>query len=155
MNDDQSSVSSLRGKVAEVVSEREVILNKGKQDGVREGSYFKVLDPAMTEIVDPDTGADLGGFSVIKVVVVAIQVADRVTLARTFRRNRVNVGGIAGGFSSLMSPPEYVEQIERIRREEPAPGTRLPTDSVVRVGDPFQVATPKEIEDVQTVTVRT
>lgn len=148
---------AVRGKVAEVVSDREVILNKGSNDGLKEGDYFKILDPNMMGIVDPDTNEPLGGFNVIKIVVVAIQVAERVTLARTFRRRSVNVGGTGGlglaSFARAMQEPKYVEQIERLRLDEAAPRPLAPKDSIVSVGDPWEVATPEEIEDVQTVTV--
>jgi len=148
---------SIRGKVAEVVSDRELILNKGAVDGVIEGDYFKVLNPNTMNVVDPETGEQLGGFNVIKIVVVAIQVADRVTLARTFRRKTVNIGGTASfGMASVirgMQEPKYVEQIERLRLDEAAPRPLAPGDSIVSVGDPWELANPEEIEDVQTVTV--
>lgn len=147
----------IRGKVAEVVSDRELILNKGSNDGVKEGDYFKILNPNMMGIIDPDTHEDLGGFNVIKIVVVAIQVAERVTLARTFRRKTVNVGGTGGlgigTFARALQEPNYVEQIERLRLDGNAPRPLAPHDSIVSVGDPWELATPEEIEDVQTVTV--
>ena len=147
---------AVRGKVAEIVSDREVILNRGSDHGIAEGTYLKILNPKVRGIKDPDTGEELGGFSVIKVVVVAIEVRDRLTLARTFRRKTINLGGSMSGlgaFATALAPPRYVEQIERLRRSENAPQPLAPEDSIVDVGDPFEVATEEEIEDVQSVTV--
>lgn len=146
----------ISGHVAEIVSDREVILNKGFSDGVREGMYFKIIDPAGIDVKDPVTGENLGGIKRIKVVVKAIEVAPRLTLARTFRKRTVNVGGAGrGGFSEisqLMRPEKYVEQVEKLRLDSNASKPIGPSESVVAKGDPFESSSPQEAELAQTVT---
>ena len=46
------------GKVAAVLNERKVVINKGSDDGVTHRARFKVVEEV--EIVDPDTHEILG-----------------------------------------------------------------------------------------------
>lgn len=147
----------IRGKVAEVVSDREVILNRGSEHGVRPGMYFAILDPGAVGITDPDTDEPLGDIKVVKVVVRAVEVAPKITLARTFRTRRVNVGGSGGlGIGALaraMQEPEFVEQVEKLTLDRNSPRKIDPNDSAVGRGDPFESAEPEEVEDVRSITV--
>lgn len=151
-------VNRLQGKVAEVVSDREVILNRGSEHGIKSGMYFAILDPSTVGITDPDTGEELGGIRVVKIVVQAVEVAPKLTLARTFKTRTVNVGGNSNAFSiaSMLGsaqPPEYVEQVEKLTLDRNAPRKIDPADSVVSRGDPFESATPNEVEDVRSISV--
>lgn len=147
----------IRGKVAEVVSDREVILNRGSEHGVHAGMYFAILDPGAVGITDPDTGEPLGDIKMVKIVVRAIEVAPKLTLARTFRSRRVNVGGSGalgiGVLARAMQEPEYVDQVEKLTLDKNSPRKIDPKDSVVKRGDPFESAEPEEVEDVRSITV--
>jgi len=151
----------LQGKVAEVVSDRELILNRGSDHGVRSGMYFAILDPDAVGITDPDTGEQLGGIRIVKIVVQAVEVAPKLTLARTFKTRTINIGGPGGSnglssFSAMFAPPdppEYVEQVEKLTLDRNAPRKIDPAESVVSRGDPFESATPREVEDVRSISV--
>lgn len=146
----------VQGKVAEVVSDREVILNRGSEHGVYPGMYFAILDPSAVGITDPDTDEPLGDIKIVKIVVRAVDVAPKLTLARTFRSRRVNVGGTGMGlsvFASALREPEYVEKVEKLTLDRNSPRKIDPKDSVVGRGDPFESATPEEVEDVRSITV--
>lgn len=145
----------IRGTVAELVSDREVILNRGALHGVTEGMYFAILDPGTIGVTDPETNEPLGDIRVVKIVVQAVEVAAKMTLARTFRTRRVNVGGQGGlgSIASWMVEPKWVEQVEKLRLDENTPRKIDPADSVVQRGDPFETASPGEIEDVRSITV--
>lgn len=151
-----NSDERIRGKVAEVVSHRELILNRGSEHGVKVGDFFAVLDPRSVGITDPDTGDPLGDIRKVKIVVQAVEVAPRLTLARTFRTRRVNLGGTGAGLGALtaaMQAPRYVDQVETLRLDDNAPRKIDPADSVVDRGDPFEEATSEEAEDVRSITV--
>jgi hypothetical protein len=153
------SIEVVRGFVAEVVSDREVILNRGASQGVREGQYFAILDPDTIEVTDPETGDDLGGIKVVKIVVRAVEVAPKLTLARTFRTKTVNIGGLGlGGIAfrsafASMEAPEMVQQVERLTIDKDAPRKIDPSDSIVLRGDPFEQIGEAEVEDVKSITV--
>lgn len=154
-NEQEATGDRIVGKVAEVVSDREVILNRGSNHGVEAGDYFAILDPDTVGVTDPDTGEALGDIRVVKIVVQAVEVAPKLTLARTFRTQTVNIGGSGiglAGIANALASPEYVEQVETLILDRNAPRKIDPKDSVVRRGDPFESASPEEVEDVRSVT---
>lgn len=158
-NQTTPEVPRLRGQVAELVSDREVILNRGSNHGVQAGQYFAILNPDTIGITDPETGEDLGGIRVVKVVVVAVEVAPKLTLARTFRTKTLNMGGTSNALSAfasvsnILAAPKYVETVEKLTLDKNAPRKISPSESVVSTGDPFEEAYDDEVEDVRTITL--
>jgi hypothetical protein len=75
--------------VAEILNQREVVLNRGLQDGVTIGMRFAILNSKGANIVDPETGEALGSVEVDKAMVKVVRVNQRLSVARTFR----TVGG--------------------------------------------------------------
>ncbi|MDP9987447.1 hypothetical protein J2S98_002614 [Arthrobacter oryzae] len=146
----------ITGKVAEIISDRELILNRGRTHGVAKGMYFNILDPNTIGIKDPETGEELGGIKKVKITVVAVEVADRITLAQTFRTETVNVGGAglgSGHFSDLFGPAKYVERVETLRLDPSAPKPIGPSESVVAKGDPFESGTAADANNSRAATV--
>ncbi|MUU69735.1 hypothetical protein [Pseudarthrobacter sp. GA104] len=147
----------VKGQVAEIISDRELILNRGASHGVREGMYFKILDPKGFKVEDPETGEYLGGLKRVKVVVVATQVADKITLATTFRTKTINVGGEnRTGLESIaktLAAPKYVERVERLRIDPNAARPITPEESIVSKGDPFESTNRAGAEAAETVAV--
>jgi hypothetical protein len=147
-------MAELKGQVAQIVSDRELILNRGSADGVEPGMFFKILDPTTIGIKDPGSGELLGSITRIKIVVKAAEVSDRLTIAQTFRTREVNVGGtginILGG---IMTPPRFVDKVETLRRGEDQPQPIGQQESIVSVGDPFEVATRDETDAARSVSL--
>jgi len=74
----------LRGLVARLVTDDELVINRGSRDGVKEGMYFNVLDETTDNIRDPQTGEDLGSIERIKVQVRVTSVSERISLAEVY-----------------------------------------------------------------------
>ena len=87
----------IRGKVARVLNAREVAINRGIADGVESGMEFTILSSNAQEVWDPDTNEFLGSVQRPKASVKVTLVYDRLSVAETFRRRRVNVGGTGVG----------------------------------------------------------
>src|SRR5690242_5755474 len=68
-NDDR-----IRGKVAAILSKRELILNIGSGDEVQVGMKFVILNSQGMDVRDPDTGEVLGNVEVPKTVVKVVRV---------------------------------------------------------------------------------
>src|SRR5262245_12200727 len=66
----------IRGKVAAILSKRELILNVGSDDGVEIGMKFVILNSQGIDVSDPDTGKVLGTVEVPKTVVKVVRVDD-------------------------------------------------------------------------------
>lgn len=144
----------VNGVVAQIVSDREVILNRGSLDGMVVGDFYKVLDPKTIDIKDPESGKSIGSILRIKIVLKAVDVGDHLTIARTFRSKEVNVGGVGPNvLGGLLTPPKFIDKVETLRRGEGQPEPIGERESIVAVGDPFQNATPDDVDSTRSVSL--
>ena len=56
---------AIEGKIARIVDDKTVVINKGAADGVKVGMIFSVVVP-VDAVVDPDTGTKLGDWEAVK-----------------------------------------------------------------------------------------
>lgn len=136
-----SKQQPIRGKVARILDSRELAINIGSDDGVKEGMYFDVLDPKGEDIKDPDTGEVLGSLERPKVRVRVKSVQPRISVATTYKQKQVNVGGSGSlvstiKFSDLFLPPKYITTTETLKTEEKTWEDLDETKSYVKTGDP-------------------
>jgi len=123
----------LTGQVARILSERELVVNRGTNDGVTLGMKLAVLNPNGADITDPVSGESLGSIDLAKVVVKVTQVHERVCVAATFRKWTTS-GDPLGLMSILARPPSTRHETLRLDDDEAA--VELDEeDSYVRVGD--------------------
>jgi hypothetical protein len=94
-----AAVRPIRGCVAQILSERELIINVGKKHGVSMGMKFAVLAQSPLDVIDPVSGEKLDTVDREKVRVEATEVREKITICRTYRKYRI------GGEASL--PPWY------------------------------------------------
>ncbi len=69
----------IEGKVAQILDEFTLIINVGQTKGVKPGMEFVVYAPG-DDVTDPDTGASLGAWEVVKGRVVASHVQEKLTI---------------------------------------------------------------------------
>lgn len=133
----------IRGKVAKILSPREVALTIGEAHGVETGMLFEIMYPGY-EIPDPDTGVVLGTVELPKARVKVTRVYDNLSVAATYRSQRVNVGGMAPmglgtGINMLFQPPKWETRYETLKTKgsfESAVAEIAEADSYVATGDP-------------------
>lgn len=124
----------IRGKVAAILSKREVILNVGSEDGVEVGTQFVILNSKGIDVTDPDTGEVLGTVEVPKTVVKVVRVDNpHLCVARTFR----TVRGTPGLFSAM---PSFAGTPDRPETLDITPGSSLKAElseeeSYIKRGD--------------------
>ena len=145
----------IRGKVAQVLNSREIAINVGSANGVEVGMHFDVLEPE--SIIDPDTHEVLGTIDRPKVRVKVIHVQEKLSLAATYRKERVNVGGVAtswaelGNFSRSLMPPRWISKYETLKTDEKTWEDLAEEDSYVNTGDlVVQVIEEKDVEQEDT-----
>lgn len=131
-----TGIEPVRGKVARVLNEREVAINRGANDGVELGMRFNILNSETQEIKDPDTGETLGHLERAKIPVRVTSVYDRLAVATTFRFRRVNVGGKGLGIGGF-NPPIWRNRYETVGEN----GAKSKDDGAefskpVAIGDP-------------------
>jgi hypothetical protein len=161
--EDRQVAERIRGKVARINSDRELIINRGENDGVKQGAHFYIRGEPLT-VEDPDTGEPLGEVLPIKMVVRAEEVSEKFCIARTFRSKRVKVRDAEPGNENLLGlswrqqlqpprPAEYETQVETFRMD-PKKGSAISANqSVIRVGDVVESVLPGEDIDPVTTTL--
>lgn len=130
----------IRGKVASVLNDREVALNKGAIDGVNVGMVVKILFRTGADIRDPDSDELLGSVELEKTRVKVVSVQERISVASTFRTYKVNVGGTGVPFPTLsrvFEPPKWETRTETLRTDESIKEELREEESHVKTGDPF------------------
>ena len=114
---------SIEGKVAAILNQRELIINKGDKDGVKQDMKFKVIELEV-EIKDPDTEEPLGTFSREKIRVKIGEVQAKYSVGRTYETYVVNVGGEGRGMFDIfdgfrrIAPRQEVTRVRTLRRDD-------------------------------------
>lgn len=128
----------IEGKVAEILNSRELVLNRGEDDGVREGMIFEILAPQAQNIRDPVTDEVLGSVERPKVVVKIVLVEPRLAVARTFKARKRNVGGsdYSKAWMRLLEPPRYVTEYDTLKTSQKTWEDLSEEESFVKRGDP-------------------
>jgi hypothetical protein len=73
---------ALEGKVAKILGNNEIVINRGRGEGVRQGMIFEVFTPEGEEVWDPDTGETLGTVEDVKAHAEVTEVKERLAVAR-------------------------------------------------------------------------
>lgn len=89
---------SITGKVAAIIDATTLVLNVGAEQGVTEGHLFAIVAPH-GEVIDPDTGENLGLWESVKGRVVVTHVQPRMCTVRT---PLVDEGPYTGTLSEMM-----------------------------------------------------
>jgi hypothetical protein len=129
------------GAVAKILTARELVINRGREHGVKVGMKFQVLDPKGEDISDPETDETLGSIDRPKVSVEITAVEEKLSVARTFHSRKVNVGGIYGGLSGLarqFEPPRYETRYDTLKTDESTWEDLDESESFVKTGDPVR-----------------
>ena len=138
----------IRGKVARILNSREIAINVGSDHGVLPEMYFDIMDQTHQDIQDPDTGALLGSIDRAKVRVKVVLVKEKLSLASTYKKKEINLGGIVGlnplasGFSQALLPPNRITKYETLKTEENTWQSLYEHKSFVKTGDPVVQAFP-------------
>jgi hypothetical protein len=90
------------GHVVRLVTDDELLFNRGSKHGVKKGMHFEVIDPQTEDVVDPLTGDNLGSIPRRKARIRIISVNDQMARAEIYpRRGRE---GILESTNVLMGP---------------------------------------------------
>lgn len=128
----------IQAKVAQILTARDLVLNKGFDDGVSVGMRFAILNRKGADVKDPDTGDVLGSVELPKTFVKVVAVKERLSIARTFREFQQGGGalwGLVATSASLSAPPRTT--VETLKTDEARLRDELDEkESYVKIGDP-------------------
>lgn len=126
----------IEGKVAAILNDRELVINKGKNSGVKPDMLFGILQT--TEgIKDPDTGEVLGSVESVKIRVKVVDVQPKLSVCRTYETYQVNIGGTGKSlFQTIFEPPpKWITRVKTLKLEDAEFKGLGVTGSFVRIGD--------------------
>jgi len=126
----------IEGKVAAILNERELVINKGKISGVKKDMIFGVLE-TKEGIKDPDTGEVLGSVEGVKIKVKVVEVQPKLSVCRTYETFQVNIGGTGKPFFPAIfePPPKWVTRVKTLKSQDAEFKDLDETGSFVRIGD--------------------
>ena len=127
----------IKGKVADLIDSRTLVINKGSKNGVKVGMLFMVYDATGKNVKDPETGEELGKIQLPKIEVKVTHADEKYSIAETHKYREVNTGGInpVVGMPSIFTPPKYVKVYETFEIEETAKKKLDQEKSMVKIGD--------------------
>ncbi|CAN5899405.1 hypothetical protein BH23PLA1_BH23PLA1_08640 [soil metagenome] len=129
----------LSGRVAEILNERELVINLGRERGVKPGMKFAVLAAEPKEIRDPETGDLLDVLDREKVRVAAMEVRDKIAICKTYGINTeiANIFSLIYKSSNLFKLIDLTpKEAETLRvKDDPQLQTLAPEESYVKIGD--------------------
>ena len=148
MTQDPSQTPKLiAGRVAGILNARELTVNVGSKAGVRVGMKFKVLAEKPVQVMDPETGKELGVVDRVKVRVEASEVQTEFSVCRTYRTYTIGAGFFSstGVLSDLMSAPRIThETLKADSSSFPPPLSE--EESYVKKGDRVLELSPSELK---------
>jgi hypothetical protein len=100
-------VEPIKGKVAQILSEYELALNIGSDNGVEKGMRFAIHSSPIA-IFDPDTKEEMGQITLEMEHVEVYEVQKRFSLARTF-----SFTGISVPYPSLFTQSQKKLSVDR------------------------------------------
>ena len=85
---------AVEGKVAKILGNNEIVINRGSRKGVRQGMLFEVYAPEGEEVWDPDTGETLGTVEDVKAKAEVTEVKERLAVARIQHTQETPFGAV-------------------------------------------------------------
>lgn len=87
---------TVEGKVAKIMGKGEIVVNRGRQHGVRPGMLFEIFAPEGEEVWDPDTGETLGTVEDVKAKAEVTEVKEKLAVARLSEAGSPFGAGVGG-----------------------------------------------------------
>ena len=91
-------------RVVTVVDGYRLVINRGARDGVKAGQQWLVYGISKTNVLDPESGEDLGVLEIVRGVGAVVHVQDKLAtlrsvakgpgIKRTVRRRELSFGGL-------------------------------------------------------------
>ncbi|WP_141120208.1 hypothetical protein [Mycobacterium malmoense] len=117
----------LEAQVARVNSKTQLVLNVGRDHGVKPGDIFRIMSLDGIPINDPKSGEEIGVLPVEKARVSAQTVYPRICVVETYRTYKI---GGTNALGVMFGPEKTVKEEMEVERSDD-----YDVDRTVRVGD--------------------
>ena len=122
---------AIQGKVARILNDRDLVINRGSGSDVKVGMIFVINEPTI-EITDPDSGMPLGSVAREKIRVKIYETAENFSIGKTYETYVSESLGIS--FPGLRAPTK----VRTLRVDQSATSVSFSDDegiALVNVGD--------------------
>lgn len=140
---------AVEGKVAKILANNEIVINRGRAQGVRAGMLFEVFTPEGEEVWDPDTGETLGTVEDVKARAEVTEVKDRLAVARLQGAETpfgaLNIGDMQENLQRMFG--QMFGEDVRVQGFGMDPGNADPDDLESMVGGPLQDLSQVQVGD--------
>ena len=140
---------AVEGKVAKILANNEIVINRGRVQGVRPGMLLEVFAPEGEEIWDPDTGETLGTVEDVKARAEVTEVKDRLAVARLQGAEApfgaLNIGEMQENLQRMFG--QMFGEDVRIQGFGMNPGNDEPDDLESMLGGPLQDLSQVQVGD--------
>lgn len=126
-------MSAVEGKVAKVLNDREVVINRGKDHGVKLGTRFKIIETV--EIPDPDTGDVIGTITREKIRFKVVYIQSSMSIARTYETQTFGTSSTSLATEALLRTIHPEASLQRIDVKRIRQGEDSDEPVLVEVGD--------------------
>ena len=93
-------MKGIEGKIAKIIDENTVVINRGLEHAVEEDMRFVIYEPG-EEIKDPDTNKSLGPFENVKAKVEVVNVQEKFSTAETYETQTMTMPAIQQALTQL------------------------------------------------------
>lgn len=127
----------ITAKVVEIIDNRTLAINAGRDSGVKIGMIFQILKDNGKEIKDPETGEILGRVKLPKIKVKITHADQKFSIGETYKYTEINKGGLnpLASVSSVLSPPKYVKKYETFEIDDDYKEEIDKEKSKIQIGD--------------------
>lgn len=128
-------------KIAKIISTKQIVVNAGSKDGLKEGDTLEIIDKFGTDpVIDPDTGESLGTLDIPKGTVTVSRVYPRMAIAETPVEHISPYNSILKGSSALaaaraLGADQTFQSDLNVDPTQITGGLPEPTDQEIHVGD--------------------
>jgi hypothetical protein len=124
-------MEEIEGKVAKIMDEYTVVINRGSEHRVEEDMRFVIYEPG-DEIKDPDTDKSLGKFEHVKAKVEVVNVQEKFSTAKTYETHTMTMPAIQQALAQVSG---QTTRNELPLDEETRAGLQKGLRPLVKIGD--------------------
>lgn len=121
-------------KIVKIISDTAFILNAGLNDNISKGTKFEIVDSDPEPILDLDTEETIGYLNLSKGIIIAEQVQEKMTIARTRLNKQTNRSTLLDAMSALQPYTTYTREELNVDETQITGGLNR-SNNPIQVGD--------------------
>lgn len=121
-------------KIVKIISDTAFVLNAGLKNNISKGTKFEIVDSEPEPILDLDTEEIIGYLNLPKGIIIAEQVQEKMTIARTQLNKQTNRSALFDAMSVLQPYTTYTREELNVDETQITGGLNR-SNNPIRVGD--------------------